>query len=203
MSYREARQLLSAMVTSLSARIHQNETLTKQLSEQLQVFKADQARLRAEGPTVDSDRLIGYMQDWIGNMRGFIEKLDQVQKNLKVMEAEFQEIRSRVYQLTQSQEVKGDHAIPVGVVTEQSLAKLSQTERTVLDLLVNGPKGAPQIGPVMGKSREHTSRLMKSLFEQGFVERETHRQPYEYRLNSKVREVLAKTTPEQITPAEG
>lgn len=200
MSYREARQLLSAMVSSLSARIHQNETLTRDLLEQLQVLKADQARLRAEGPTVDRDRLVGYMQDWMGNMRGFIENLDQVQKNLKVVEEEFEEIRSRVDRLGEPQGVEnGDHAIPVGVVTQDSLKKLSQTERAVLELLVSGPKAAPQIGPIVGKSREHTARLMKSLFEQGFVERETQGQPYEYGLNSKVREALAKNAPQQIT----
>jgi len=43
---------------------------------------------------------------------------------------------------------------------------------------------------------------MKALFQQGFVEREIDRQPYEYRLNSKVREALAKTAPEQVTQSE-
>jgi predicted transcriptional regulator len=78
----------------------------------------------------------------------------------------------------------------VGVVTGDVLAKLSDTEKQVLQLLVEGPKSAPEIGRLTGKSREHTARVMKALFEQRFVERETYRQPYEYRLNDKVRGVL-------------
>ena len=203
MSYREARQLLSAMLSSLSARIHQNEALTRQLLEQLQVLKADQARARAEAPTVNTGRLVSYMQEGTVNMRGFMEKVDQVEKNLKVMGEEVKEIRTRVDRLSEWQGAEnGGHAIAVGVVTGDSLKKLSQTERAVLELLMSGPKPAPQIGPVVGKSREHTARLMKALFQQGFVEREIDRQPYEYRLNSKVREALAKTAPEQVTQSE-
>jgi len=202
-SYREARQMLSAMLSSVSARLHQNETLTRQLLEQLQVLKADHARARAEAPTVDTDRLVWYMQQGTGNMRGFEEKVDQVEKNLKVMREEIKEIRTRVDRLSEWQGAENaDHAIAVGLLTEDSLNKLSQTERGVLDLLVSGPKPAPEIGPVVGKSREHTARLMKSLFQQGFVERETDRQPYEYRLNSKVREALVKTAPRQVTQTE-
>jgi len=79
------------------------------------------------------------------------------------------------------------------------LGRLSPTERSVLGLLVSGPKAAPEIGRLMAKSREHTARLMKSLFEQGFVERETDRQPYEYHLNDKVKGVLAGSMEQQAT----
>jgi DNA-binding MarR family transcriptional regulator len=89
----------------------------------------------------------------------------------------------------------------VGVVTEDTLAKLTPTERGVLELLADGGKAAPEIGRLVAKSREHTARLMKSLFEQGFVEREANRQPYEYRLNEKVREALARVTLQEATPA--
>ena len=35
------------------------------------------------------------------------------------------------------------------------------------------------------KSREHTSRLMKKLFEDGFVERNTETKPYTYSITKK------------------
>lgn len=196
MSYREAKQLLSAIACSLSTRIHQNEALTKELSEQIQILNANQASLRAEAQTADRERLLEYIQDWMGNVRRFVEKVDTLQKNLKDVEEDFQEMRLRVEQLTHSEQpAAGAHI--VGVVNEDTLARLSPTERGVLELLVNGPKAAPEIGRLVTKSREHTARLMKSLFEQGYVERETHRQPYEYRLNDKVRDAIARVVEEQ------
>ena len=35
------------------------------------------------------------------------------------------------------------------------------------------------------KSREHTSRLMKKLFEEGFVQRNTESKPYTYSITEK------------------
>jgi len=40
---------------------------------------------------------------------------------------------------------------------------------------------------------------MKSLFEQGFVERETDRQPYEYHLNGREKGVVARRVEQQTT----
>ena len=198
MSYREARHLLSSMVASLSARIHQNEVLTKELSEQLQILGANQARLTTQGQTADKERLLEHMQDSMTNVRRFIEKVDVLQKNLKSVEREFQEMRKQVDELVSVQHVdSANQPTPVGVVTKDTIAALSTTERGVLELLVTGPKAAPEIGRLMTKSREHTARLMKSLHEQGFVERETLRQPYEYRLNDKVREAMAHGFPDK------
>ena len=39
-----------------------------------------------------------------------------------------------------------------------------------------------------GKSREHVSRLMKKLFEDGFVDRDTSARPYRYTITEKGRE---------------
>jgi hypothetical protein len=201
MSYREARQMLSAMVGSLSRRIEQNEALTRELSEQLQILSASQGRLSVEGENADKERLLGFMQDWMGNVKRVIEKVDGLQKNLRSVEQEVQEMRGRVNQLSVPGKVAaGTAETPVGVVTEDTLAKLSPTERGVLELLAGGARAAPEIGRLVTKSREHTARLMKALFEQGFVEREANRQPYEYRLNDKVREVLAPTVHQEATP---
>lgn len=203
MSYREAKQMLSAMIGSLSRRIEQNEALTRELSEQHQILSATQARLGVEGQTADKERLLGFTQNWMGNVKRVIEKVDGLQKNLKSVEQEIQDMRIRVDQISLpgGQSARAPVA-PLGVVTEDTLTKLTPTEKTVLELLVAGPKAGPDIGRLMAKSREHTARLMKSLFEQGFVEREANRQPYEYRLNEKVREVLARTIHQEASQPE-
>jgi len=76
---------------------------------------------------------------------------------------------------------------------EIALSKLTPTELKVLQLLaVEGPLPSPNIGRTVGKSREHTARLMKRLYEQGYVDRETSKIPYRYKLNQKVRGTLEK-----------
>jgi len=50
----------------------------------------------------------------------------------------------------------------------------------VLKLLVEGPKTSRQIEGLIGRSREHTARLMKKLFEMGYVTRDMASKPYTY-----------------------
>jgi hypothetical protein len=198
MSYREARQLLSAMVCSLSSRIRENEALTRELSEEVQILNANEAHVTAVQGT-DKEKILEYMQDWMANVRRFVDKVDRLQKNQKSLQDAFEQMRLDIDRLTRSREVAEPRVASVGVVTEDTLARLSPTERRVLGILLEGPKPAPEVGRLVSKSREHTARLMKSLFEQGFIERETHRQPYDYRLNDKVKEVLAGTMEQQAT----
>jgi hypothetical protein len=184
--------MLSAIVAALSKRIEQNETLMEGLSEQLRIMSAGYTRMEVETKTADKERLLIFMQDWMENLKRFIEKVDGLQKSLNNTEREMLELRARVDRLSDlQQEDPSLSTTPVGVVTPEILTRLSPTEKQVLVLLVDGAKAAPEIGRLVGKSREHTARMMKELFEQGFVEREANRQPYQYRLNDKVRETLA------------
>jgi predicted transcriptional regulator len=62
------------------------------------------------------------------------------------------------------------------------------TELQVLTLLANeGPKSAPEIGRAVGRSREHTARLMKKLYEEGYIRRDQARIPFRYSLVDKVK----------------
>src|SRR5207249_12091089 len=63
------------------------------------------------------------------------------------------------------------------------------TELQVLTLLANqGPKSAPEIGKLVGCSREHTARLMKKLFDEGFVRRDQTRIPFRYSTVERVKQ---------------
>lgn len=62
------------------------------------------------------------------------------------------------------------------------------TELQVLNLLASeGPKSAPEIGISVGRSREHTARLMKRLYEEGYVRRDQTRTPFRYSIVEKIR----------------
>jgi len=62
------------------------------------------------------------------------------------------------------------------------LIKLNNTETKIVRILLSeGAKTAPEIMKEIGNTREHTSRLMKKLWQEGFVERDTHVIPFIYR----------------------
>ena len=67
------------------------------------------------------------------------------------------------------------------------------TELQVLEMLANeGPKSAPEIGRVVGRSREHTARLMKKLYEEGYIRRDQTRIPFRYSVVERVKQSFVK-----------
>ena len=55
----------------------------------------------------------------------------------------------------------------------------------VLQLITNKDMTSRDIQITTKRSREHTSRLMKKLFESGLVERNTETKPYSYSITEK------------------
>ena len=78
-----------------------------------------------------------------------------------------------------------------------SIEHVSPTDY-VLHLITNKAMTSRDIQITIKKSREHTSRLMKRLFENGLVQRNTETKPYTYSITekgkSKVEDVISNST---------
>lgn len=80
---------------------------------------------------------------------------------------------------------------------EKAMAQLTDTEVSVLELLVSeGAQTAPEIKEKVKLSREHTARLMKKLYEEGYLERETGKIPFKYSIKKEMEKLLKKTESE-------
>ena len=66
-------------------------------------------------------------------------------------------------------------------------ASLDGTQLTAIRLLLESPKNTRQLTDSLGKSREHTARIMKELFEMGLVERNASTKPFVYQLTDEGR----------------
>ena len=55
----------------------------------------------------------------------------------------------------------------------------------VLRLITEKPMTSRDIQVTIGRSREHTSRMMKKLFEEGLVERDMQTKPFTYKITQK------------------
>ena len=68
----------------------------------------------------------------------------------------------------------------------------------VLQLITNKDMTSRDIQITTKRSREHTSRLMKKLFESGLVERNTETKPYSYSITEKGKEKINDIVSDQV-----
>jgi DNA-binding transcriptional ArsR family regulator len=69
-----------------------------------------------------------------------------------------------------------------------------KTQVRILELLTEGPKTAIQINEVLGVTREHMGRLMKTLYLEGLVVRNEQNKPYVYEITEAGRHKLSNST---------
>lgn len=85
----------------------------------------------------------------------------------------------------------------IPIKREKALAQLTDTEVSVLEFLISeGSKTAPEIKERVKLSREHTARLMKKLYEEGYLERETGKIPFRYTVKKEMERFLRKAESE-------
>ena len=119
-----------------------------------------------------------------------IKDIESTQETLKIQVANFNEQIQKV--TTAPPEVKVEPVIPIR--RDKAMAALTDTEISVLEMLsTEGPKTAPEIKERVHLSREHTARLMKKLYEEGYLEREVGKIPFSYSLKKEMEKLLKKT----------
>ena len=189
-SFRQSRQaviesasLLSVIVDALTSRIQRSEsalvTLRSDMTTALRqgdTLEAEQAKLHTS-----YDQVMHQLQEALSNDKKLIVDLEQVKAKL-----------SEIPQGKQTIEGLPRRENFAAVLSEgDMLASLTPTERRTLEILrTEGSKGAPELGKRLKKSREHTARLMKKLYMEGYVNRESNHTPFRYKLNEEVRSAL-------------
>ena len=133
-----------------------------------------------------------------------LSKITEVNNKTHNIEAEQQTLKTKITELetqmqkfTEGPEIKSEPVIPIR--RDKAMAALTDTEVIVLEMLsMEGPKTAPEIKDRIRLSREHTARLMKKLYEKGYLERETGKIPFSYRIKEEMKNFLNKAESEQV-----
>jgi hypothetical protein len=73
---------------------------------------------------------------------------------------------------------------------EPRVVELDETQLAAIRFLGESPRNTRQLTDALGKSREHTARLMKELFDLGFVSRNDATKPFVYQLTDSGRSFL-------------
>ncbi|MGB8780651.1 MAG: winged helix DNA-binding protein [Candidatus Bathyarchaeia archaeon] len=163
---------------------------------------------------VDSkgDRILGMMGDVEKRMSTAEAKVSADSEGRETLAVRLAEVENKTRDIVASQEAvtakivnleqqaRQFSAVPetsleaaIPIRRDKALAQLTGTEVAVLEMLASeGPKTAPQIKEKVRLSREHTARLMKKLYEEGYLERETSKIPFKYSSKKEMEKLLRK-----------
>ena len=137
------------------------------------------------------EKLLGESLTWI---KQIADTVLQVPSATSTSSRPIEEVPERVMSGLQQAMTQSSIRTDPSVVQPGSLNSITTpTELQVLTLLADeGPKSAPEIGKLVGRSREHTARLMKKLFDEGYVRRDQARIPFRYSTVERVKQSFTK-----------
>jgi len=114
------------------------------------------------------------------------DRVDAIETSIESMRGDLQKIAS-LPRIVQQVPVTA----PIPVEGDNILQQITGTELEVLKMIVDLGEGTvPEIKDVISKTREHTARLLKKLYEKGYIDRNTSSMPYRYSIRKEIRELI-------------
>ncbi len=133
----------------------------------------------------------------LSGLAGLESKLKDIEASQETLRNKLTGFEEQIQKLSiapTQQEVRGEIPLPpIFIKRDKAMAALTDTEIAVLEMLSKeGAKTAPEIKERVQLSREHTARLMKKLYEQGYLEREAGKIPFRYSIKKEMETLLQK-----------
>ena len=155
-----------------------DERISRRLDEQEQRIASSLADLNAKAAKIPD----------VESVRTTLSDLQQRVEGLSKAQEEWAK------RATVISDAQIEAAIPLR--RDQALAPLTETELRVLEFISASPSGertAPEVKQMINLTREHTARLMKKLYEGGYLERRSERTPFAYRVKEEMLRLLKKS----------
>jgi uncharacterized membrane protein len=192
--YEEARGAVGDVVISFNRQLQRQENRLGAVAYKTEVFSSrseDSAKKLKTHARQVSD-LAAKVETFSGIEKRVSGQIEEMSKKVDGVIAKQKSLMKKIAEAPVVPEAKIKAAIPIK--RERALAPLTETELSVLELLASeGNKTAPEIRDRIKLTREHTARLMKKLYEKGYLERDSRKMPYTYRIKEEMRRILKKT----------
>lgn len=171
-------EIVAYKVEAISSKGYKAWERAKEISEDLHSLKAKIASVSADQDKtlIKVDEIDKKVRDVIASQEEFVAKISDIEKQTQ-------------RHVVTSPVQKGGSVIPIK--REKALAPLTETELSVLEILASeGSQTASEIRDTISLSREHTARLMKKLYEEGYLERDTSKIPFKYWIKKEMEKLL-------------
>jgi len=115
------------------------------------------------------------------------ERVDTIEKSIQDMKTDLTRLSAQPRPAPTATRVEA----PIPVQGEDIFQQLTETEMEVLEMIVDLSEGTvPEIREKIDRTREHTARLLKKLYDRGFIDRNTSSMPYRYSIRKEIRDLI-------------
>jgi len=198
--YEKAREAVEDVVLSFNRQLKQEADKLELVAYKVEVVssKSDKALSKAE----EAGKRVLALESKIGaaleDREKTLMRLNEIDKKVRDAVASQETLATKISlmeeqarQFSMVPESKIEAVRPIK--REKVFAPLTETELSVLEMLtMEGPKMAPEIKDKIKLSREHTARLMKKLYEEGYLERDSSKIPFKYSVKKEMEKLLKK-----------
>jgi chromosome segregation ATPase len=199
--YEKARGTVEDVVLSFNRQLKRETEKVELIAYKLESnsAKSDGALTKSEGVEKWLADLEPKIATLLQDREKLLARLNDADKKLVdavtsqgALAAKVSSMEEQIRQVPVSPELNVGAVIPIK--REKALAQLTETELSALEFLAQeGPKTAPEIKEKIKLSREHTARLMKKLYEEGYLERDTGKIPFKYSVKKEMEKLLKRT----------
>jgi uncharacterized membrane protein len=199
--YETSKNIIEDIVLSFNRELKRKATRLELMAYKVDssISKSDTSIKRVENLEKNLLPIKEYLNSFNEETSSVESKTSRIEKQVQDINNSSQKLKKRIeileeklINLTELPEIKRETVIPIR--REKAMAAITETEIRVLELLSNeGGKTAPEIKNRINLSREHTSRLMKKLYEKGYLERETRKIPFIYNIKKEMEKILNTT----------
>ena len=199
--YEKAKDVIDDIIISFNRQMKKNENQTEVITRKLNVLSRQgetftetlekQQQQLQELKTL-SKRILpsSHNQEQLKRLKSLEKRIDEFSITKSELIQRISEVEK---QKPQQKETDTRIAAAIPIKQEKALAPLTETELAVLELIASeGEKTTPEIKSHVNLSREHTARLMKKLYEKGYLERSANKIPFKYYLKEEMRKILKK-----------
>ena len=199
--YEKAKEVVKDIVLSFNRQIKRESEKVELVAYRVEAVSSKSGRALKSAEDVEK-RLLVLEPKISAQLKGgekMLKQLEEMDKQVrdvitlqKATDARISDLEEQAKKPSRIPEARVEAVIPIK--REKALAPLTETELSVLEMLaMEGAKTAPEIKDRIKLSREHTARLMKKLYEEGYLERDTRKIPFKYRVKKEMEKLLKKT----------
>ena len=180
--YEESRDIVRGITNGFTRQISR---LTAAISG-FEIDASDAQRMAAQA--LEASRMaVEASKSGVDERKLLAQRFEGTENSIEEIRKEIRELSKRPVPLVRAVPLDA----PIPLQQRDVLDQLTPTEFDVLTLINEMGEGSvPEIRERIQKTREHTARLLKKLFDKGFIDRNTSSMPYRYHLRKEIVELV-------------